>query len=97
MTTRETQEWELQMERDRVILKEGISDDALKVLKRHFRFDLPAFQFREGNVPIPGDGQTLALMAATRDGAREVIQYIETVRSMRPLDTRKKEIPNTNK
>lgn len=75
-----------QMEKDRVALTDGISDDALTVLKRHFRFDLPAFQFREGEKPIEADAQTLCLMAATRDGAREVIQYIEAVRKLKPIN-----------
>ena len=76
---------ELQRESDRIALTEGIADEALNVLKRHFRFDLPAFQFRDGTQPLHVDGQTLALMAAARDGAREVIQYIEAVRKLPPL------------
>lgn len=74
-----------QRERDRIALTEGISDAALAVLKRHFQMELPVFQFRENGQPIQADAQTLALMAATRDGNREVIQYIEAMRKLAPL------------
>lgn len=68
-----------------MILTEGISEAALAVLKRHFQMDLPAFQFRENGCYLNADGQTLALMAATRDGNREVLQYIEAMRKLPPL------------
>lgn len=80
-----------QMERDRIAVKEGITDSALAVLKRHFRDDLPVFQFRENGGTIQADAQTLALMAAVRDGAKEVIQYIETLKNLKPYDINENE------
>ncbi|MCD8070549.1 MAG: hypothetical protein LUE08_04080 [Akkermansiaceae bacterium] len=77
---------QLRLERERVILKEGVSDAALELLKEKFQFGLPVFQFRAGNLPISADAQTLALQAAVRDGEHGVINYIELVRSRPPLN-----------
>lgn len=74
------------MEHDRRVMREGISDEALALLKRHFRAGLPVFQFRENGTPLSGDAQTLTLMAAVRDGNLEVIDYIEAMRA--PLKTK---------
>ena len=72
-------------ERERRILSDGISEEALALLKRQFRYDRPAFQFLDtGSRIISHDAHTLALMAATRDGEHCVINWIETVRNRTP-------------
>ncbi len=73
-------------ERERRILKEGISDEALALLKERFKFDRPAFQFQDAGMRlITENAETLTLMAAVRDGEHGVIHWIEAVRNREPI------------
>ena len=71
----------------RRILREGISDEAMKVLKEHFEIGLPVFLFADKQgIPLSGDPQMLTLMAARRDGQLHVIKWLEQERSRTPLE-----------
>jgi len=72
----------------RRILREGISDEAMKVLKEHFEIGLPVFLFADKQgIPLSGDPQMLTLMAARRDGQLHVIKWLEQERSRPPQDS----------
>lgn len=64
----------------RIAIKEGVSKKALKALKERFQPDLPVFQFRDGNgYALANDAQTISLLAAIRDGQREVLTYLDRI------------------
>lgn len=61
---------------------EGISREALEVLKELGHVDSPVFQFYDPATlePVGCDAQTLTLRAAVRDGESRVVQAILTMR-----------------
>lgn len=66
------------------VLLEGISREALDVLKELSGYELPVFQFRD---PLTGgnlteNAQTLTLMAAVRDGERGFVQTVLRLRQL---------------
>lgn len=63
------------------VLADGISPEAMKILKELASWDLPVFQFRDQELqPLAGDAQTLTLMAAVRDGERGLVQTVLRMR-----------------
>lgn len=76
------EETKRKLARRRRILREGISDEAMKVLQEHFETGLPVFLFADKKgIPLSGDPQMLTLMAARRDGQLHVIKWLEQERS----------------
>lgn len=65
----------------RVVL-EGISKEALAVLKELGHVESPVFQFLDAETlePLPQDAATLALRAAVRDGESRVVQAVLSMR-----------------
>lgn len=65
------------------ILLEGISKEALEVLKELGHVGGPAFQFYDARTlePLKQDAATLALQAAVRDGESRVVQAVLTMRA----------------
>lgn len=82
VTAQDEQQGEL-LRKGRVLL-EGISKEALDVLKELSGYELPVFQFRD---PLTGgnlteNAQTLTLMAAVRDGERGFVQTVLRLRQL---------------
>lgn len=65
------------------IVLEGISKEALEVLKELGHVGSPTFQFYdpETMAPLPQDAHTLSLMAAVRDGESRVVQAVLSMRA----------------
>lgn len=61
--------------RDRDVVRGGITPAALAVLKKRFGFDAPVFQFADVT-GRPYTDEECSRRALLRDGAREVICYI---------------------
>lgn len=66
----------------RVVL-DGISKEALEVLKELGHVGSPTFQFYDAETmaPLTQDAHTLTLMAAVRDGERRVVQALLSMRA----------------
>lgn len=80
------EETKRKLARRRRILREGISEEAMKVLREQFEAGLPVFLFADKQgIPLSGDPQMLTLMAARRDGQLHVIKWLEQERS-KPSD-----------
>lgn len=63
------------------VLANGISPEAMQILKELASWDLPVFQFRDQNLqPLAQDSHTLTLMAAVRDGERGLVQTVLRMR-----------------
>lgn len=63
------------------VLADGISPEAMNLLKEMAHFDLPVFQFRDAHLqPLAQDAHTLSLMAAVRDGERGLVQTVLRMR-----------------
>lgn len=63
-------------------IKEGVSEKALKALKKRFGYDLPTLLYHtdpRGVVQAGQDSRLIQLHAAVRDGQREVIAYIAQI------------------
>lgn len=63
-------------------IKEGVSEKALKALKKKFGYDLPNLLYHtdtRGVVEAGQDTRLIQLHAAVRDGQREVIAYIAQI------------------
>ena len=67
-----------------MILKEGISAEALEVLKELCGYELPVFQFRDPKtgLNLTENAETLTLMAAVRDGERGLVQTVLKLREL---------------
>jgi hypothetical protein len=67
-----------------MILKEGISAEALEVLKELCGYELPVFQFRDPKtgLNLTENAETLTLMAAVRDGERGLVQTVLKLRAL---------------
>ena len=65
------------------IVLEGISKEALEVLKELGHVGSPVFQFYDPETleALPQDAATLALRAAVRDGESRVVQAVLSMRS----------------
>lgn len=73
--------------RRRAILREGISEAALEVIKTQFHCHLPVFLLRdELGRPITDNPQMLALLSARRDGMLHVIKWIEQEIKQQPFN-----------
>jgi len=66
------------------VLIEGISKEALDVLKELSGYELPVFQFRDPKtgLNLTENAETLTLMAAVRDGERGLVQTILRLRKL---------------
>lgn len=64
------------------VLADGISPEAMKLLREMAHYDMPVFQFRDPNnlQPLAQDAHTLSLMAAVRDGERGLVQTVLRMR-----------------
>lgn len=63
------------------VLADGISPEAMMILKELGHYDLPVFQFRDEYLqPLAQDAHTLSLMAAVRDGERGLVQTVLRMR-----------------
>lgn len=65
------------------ILLDGISKEALEVLKELGHVNSPVFQFYDPETleALPHDAATLALRAAVRDGESRVVQAVLSMRA----------------
>lgn len=63
------------------VLADGISPEAMMLLREMAHYDLPVFQFRDQHLqPLAHDAHTLSLMAAVRDGERGLVQVVLRMR-----------------
>ena len=63
------------------VLADGISPEAMKLLRETAHYDMPVFQFRDQKLhPLAQDAHTLTLMAAVRDGERGLVQTVLRMR-----------------
>ena len=63
------------------VLADGISPEAMKLLREMAHYDMPVFQFRDQKLqPLAQDAHTLSLMAAVRDGERGLVQTVLRMR-----------------
>lgn len=76
MTKQEAEKWEQFCS----AIRRGISRDAIEALEEYFGTDNCTFVYRDKNgYPLASDYNTLVLLAATRDGQREVITTIKKI------------------
>ncbi len=80
---------ERELKRRCKVLLDGISEAAMREIELLGHYDMPVFQFRDAATlqPLACDAQTLALMAATRDGERGLVQTLLKLRAMAREDS----------
>lgn len=65
-------------------IRMGVTDEAVKALEEYFELDKCTFVFRnEFQQPLAPDYHTMVLQAALRDGNREVVYLIKTLKKER--------------
>lgn len=80
-----TKEEQITLLRYADILRRGISQEALDVLKKHFEYGLDVFQFCDATGrPLNKPADILFMEAQKRDGQLSVIRFIEATMKLKP-------------
>lgn len=71
---RKNNDYDMQLERDKRVLRDGISREALEVLKRRYGYDLPLFGADCMNSDAGND--KFFRQALVKEGQRQVLSFI---------------------